>query len=86
MRNYKAKQLEHILKSAVDLKYKISLAKGIQIVLEIFMIFLLMLSLVLKSNLISLFYFVFVIRSVTTNLKTSLLVRVNIYMAIIFAL
>jgi len=86
LRKYKAGQLEKILKNAVDLKYKISLAKGIQIVIEIFMIFLLMLSLVLKSNLISLFYFVFVLRSVTTNLKTSLLVRVNIYMAIIFAL
>lgn len=86
LRNYKAQQLENILKNAVDLKYKISMAKGIQLALEVFMIFLLMLSLVLKSNLLSLFYFVFVIRSVTTNLKTSLLVRVNMYMAIIFAL
>jgi hypothetical protein len=86
LRKFKSEQLETILKNAVDLKYKVSLAKGIQICLEVIMIFLLMLSIVLKSNVVSLFYFVFVIRSVRTSLKTSLLVRVNLYVSIIFAI
>jgi hypothetical protein len=48
------------------------------------MITLVMLSLVLKSNMWSWFYILFVFRSVTTNNKTSLLVNMNTYIAILF--
>jgi hypothetical protein len=85
-RKYKAEQLEKILNQAIERKYKISLAKGAQIVLEILMIMLLMVSLVLKSNLVSFVYWIFVLRSVTTNQKTKLLVRINTYVSFFFAI
>ena len=70
------------MKQAVDRKYLISLAKGAQLVLEIIMIMLMMMSLVLKSNLLSLFYLILVLKSMCTNNKTVLLVRINTYIAI----
>lgn len=85
-RKYKAEQLEKILNQAIERKYKISLAKGAQIVLEILMIMLLMVSLVLKSNLVSFVYWIFVLKSVTTNQKTKLLVRINTYVSFFFAI
>jgi hypothetical protein len=84
-RKYKADQLEIILNQAIERKYKISLAKGAQIVFEILMIMLMMVSLVLKSNLVSFVYWIFVLRSVFTNQKTKLLVRINTYMSFFFA-
>jgi hypothetical protein len=82
LREYKIKWLEMILKQAVDRKYMISLAKGAQIVLEIIMIMLMMISLVLKSNLLSFFYWIFVLKSISTNNKTALLVKINTYTSI----
>ena len=49
------------------------------------MIMLLMVSLVLKSNLLSFIYWIFVLKSVTTNKKTALLVRINTYVSFFFA-
>lgn len=86
LRDYKIGWLETILKQAVDRKYKISLAKGAQIVFEVIMIMLLMTSLVLKSNSISFVYLIFVIKSVMTNRKSALLVRINIYSSIFLAI
>ena len=74
------------MNQAIERKYKISLAKGAQIVLEILMIMLLMVSLVLKSNLVSFVYWIFVLKSVTTNQKTKLLVRINTYVSFFFAM
>jgi hypothetical protein len=82
LRDYKIKWLEIILKQAVDRKYMISLAKGAQLVLEVLMIMLMMFSLVLKSNLLSLFYWIFVIKSICTNNKIALLVKINTYTSI----
>jgi hypothetical protein len=81
-REYKIKWLEMILTQAVDRKYMISLAKGAQIVLEILMIMLMMISLMLKSNLLSFFYWIMVLKSILTKNKTALLVRINTYTAI----
>jgi hypothetical protein len=86
LREYKIKWLEMILTQAVDRKYMISLAKGAQIVLEILMIMLMMISLVLKSNMLSFFYWIFVLKSISTNNKTALLVRINTYTSIFLSL
>jgi hypothetical protein len=86
LRKFKIEQLEKIISDAVDLKYKVSFSKGIQLFLEVLMIMLVMLSLILKSNVWSWFLMVFVIRSVTTQNKTNLLVSMNTYISLLFAI
>mmetsp|Transcript_21579 Transcript_21579/g.33233 ORF Transcript_21579/g.33233 Transcript_21579/m.33233 type:complete len:262 (-) Transcript_21579:5310-6095(-) len=86
LRDYKIGFLRKILKEAVDRKYKISLIKGMQMFFECIMIFLLMISLVMKANLYSIVYLIFIIRFATTTSKTQLLIRLNTYMSIALAL
>jgi hypothetical protein len=62
LRDFKIRSLEKALEDNVDRKYKISLAKGMQLALENFIMLILMLSLIMKANLFSLVYLVFLIK------------------------
>ena len=86
LRDYKIKFLRQTLKEAVDRKYKISLIKGMQMFFECTMILLLMISLVMKANLYSMVYLIFIFRFATTTNKTQLLIRLNTYMAVVMSI
>ena len=55
-------------------------------VLETFIQLILMASMVLKSNIFSLFYLIFVYKLITCKRKTQILVRINAYMSVCLAL
>jgi hypothetical protein len=61
-REYKIETLKKILKDAVDLKYRISLSKGMRMVWETIIMMGTMVALIAKANVFSLFYLMFVIR------------------------
>jgi len=82
LRDFKIKQLKKILKDAVDMKYKISLSKGFMMFVECFIILNLMISLVLKANVFSLLYLIFIFRFATIQNKTSLLIKLNMYLTL----
>ena len=75
LRDYKIQCLEKALEDNVERKYRISLAKGMQLALENFIMLILMASLIMKANLFSLMYLVFLIKFACTNNKTDLLIR-----------
>lgn len=70
LKDYKIKFLKEILEQAVDRKYKISFYKGMKMALETLILLILMASMVLKSNIFSLFYLIFVYKLITTEAKT----------------
>lgn len=86
LREYKVKSLERILEANVDRKYRISFAKGMQLALEQLIMLIMMLSLVMKANLISLMYLIFLFKYAFSGRKTDLLVRFQTYMTITLAL
>jgi hypothetical protein len=82
-REYKINQLKMILKDAVDLKYRISLAKGLRMVWETLIMMCIMVALIAKANVFSLFYLVFVIRYLFEQ-KTDILLKISLYISIAF--
>ena len=84
LRDHKVQCLEEIIKGNVNRKYKISFAKGIQMLLESLIMLLLMVSIAVKGNIYALIYLVFIFKFVVTRSKTKLLVRINIYMSVMF--
>ena len=83
-RQYKTNALRKILKQAIDRKYRISLAKGVQMLLEALIILILMISLVMKANVVSIFFLIFIFKFSISVKKTDILVRFNTYQSIIF--
>ena len=79
LRRHKIESLRKILKQAVDRKYLISLAKGVQLLMEASIILVLMISLELKANMISVFFLLFIFKFSISVSKTALLVRFNTY-------
>jgi hypothetical protein len=67
LRRFKIESLRQILKEAVDCKYKISYYKGCQLYLESMIIFIMMMSLLLKANIWSVVYFLFIIKYARTR-------------------
>jgi hypothetical protein len=84
LRDYKIKVLADELKEAIDRKYKISFHRGVQIAFETFILFILMLSIVLKSNVLSLIYMIFVVRFLSSPKKSSILVHLMVFISITF--
>jgi hypothetical protein len=82
-REFKIDQLKMILKDAVDLKYRISLAKGLRMVWETVIMMFIMVALIAKANIFSLFYLVFVIRYLTEQ-KTDILLKISLYVSVFF--
>jgi hypothetical protein len=72
-----------ILKDAVDLKYRISLAKGLRMVWETLIMMCIMVALIAKANVFSLFYLVFVIRYLFEQ-KIDILLKISLYISIAF--
>lgn len=70
-----------ILEEAVNRKYKISFFKGMQLFIENAVLFVLMLSVILKSNLFALIYLLFIIKYLRSPAKQNLLVKLTIYLA-----
>ena len=84
LKKYKINCLESILKDQINRKYKISFYKGIQMVLETMVLFVLMLSICMKANIFSIVYLIFIIRYITSKAKTQLLVHIVVYITICF--
>jgi hypothetical protein len=81
---HKCEALKEILQQNIDRKYKISFYKGMQFYMESIIQFLLMASVILKSNVYSLIYLVLIYRMIRCRQKTELLIKINRYMAILF--
>ena len=81
VKEFKLMRLERLIKNAVDLKYKISLGKGARIFFETFIMLGFMFTLVMKANIFSIIYLVFVIKYLTsTENKIRILIRFNTYL------
>jgi hypothetical protein len=74
-----------MLTVAVNFKYKISFFKGLKYVFENLVLLLLMISIIVKSNLYSILYLIFVFRFVVMKNKDRLIIKANAYMAFFFA-
>lgn len=70
-----------IIKENVDRKYKISFFKGVQLILESVILLILMISAMLKANVISLIYLIFILKYMVSYQKSQLLVRLCIYIS-----
>jgi hypothetical protein len=81
---YKIGLLQQNIRENVDFKYKISLYKGLQLFFESAVQFLLMFSIVMKANVYSLIYLIFIFRFIKCRTRTELLVKINAYMSMIF--
>jgi hypothetical protein len=86
LRDYKVKELALQIKEAIDRKYKISFHRGVQIAFESFIILILMISVVLKSNVLSLIYMLFIFRFLTSSKNSVLFVHLSVCISITFVL
>ena len=82
LRDHKIKFYENELKQNIDRKYKISFYKGVQFFNEALCLLILMISVVLKSNIFSLVYLIFIYKFLISQSKASLLVRMVVYISI----
>lgn len=82
LRRYKIEEMHHILKENVNRKYKISYYKGFQLFFESLVIFILTISLIMKANIWSIVYLLFVFRFACTRNKTTVMVRLCAYLSI----
>lgn len=73
-----------MLKMYVNRKYKISFAKGMQMVMEQLVLLISMVSMILKANIFSFIYLVFIYKFFSSPTKVRLLVRMNFYIAMLF--
>jgi len=82
LKKHKIEMLYKILEGAVERKYKISFAKGMQLLLENICLFLLMVSVVLKANVFALIYLIFIFKYLMSSAKQNLLVRMASYISL----
>lgn len=75
LKEYEIQVKEAIIKRAIERKYKISFAKGWQLAFENLVLLVLMVSVVMKANIFSLIYLLFIVRYLTSKSKTDLLVH-----------
>ena len=66
-RAHKIIQLEKLLQDAIDSKYRISFFKGMKLVTRSLIILLLSVSMMLRGDIFSLAYFVFIVRLMTVH-------------------
>ena len=85
LRDNKIKFYEQLLVDAVDFKYKVSFYKGIQFVFETLILLILMLSMILKSNFISIIYFLFLLKYLVSRSKTRLIIFMAQFISIAFS-
>lgn len=70
---------------AVDFKYKVSFYKGMQMVFETLVLLILMVSIVLKSNVISIVYLLFIVKYIYSPSKTKLILHMIYFVSIAFS-
>jgi hypothetical protein len=85
LREHRLAQLENVLQEAVDRKYKISFFKGCQLAFESIILLVLMISVILKSNIFSLIYLLFIFKYLLSRAKAELLVRLVLMISVTFA-
>ena len=81
LRLFKIKSLKSIIEEAVNRKYKISFFKGMQLFIENTVLYVLMISVILKSNIFALIYLLFVIKYLQSPAKQNLLVKLTMYIS-----
>ena len=86
LKNYKIKELALEIREAIERKYKISFHRGVQIAYETLIILVLMISVVLKSNVLSLIYMLFIFRFLTSSKNSVLFVHLAVMISITFVL
>ena len=84
LRNHKINLVEMMLKSFIDRKYKISFMKGMMLLMEQSVLLITVITMIIKANMYSFIYFIFVIKYFKSQSKVFLLVRMNYYIALIF--
>lgn len=82
LRDHKIKFYENQLRLNINRKYKISFYKGVQFVNEALCLLIMMVSVVLKSNIFSLVYLIFIYKFVISQSKAKLLVRMTVYISV----
>lgn len=70
LKQCKINAYEKMIKQSVDRKYKISLYKGVQMVLESIILFVLMVSVCMKANMFSIIYVLFICKYLMSAAKT----------------
>jgi hypothetical protein len=75
LKDHKIKLLKSTLEQAIERKYRISFAKGVQLVYEQLILLMCMMSMLLKANIFSIIYLLFVIRYLKTDNKIQILCR-----------
>ena len=78
--------MKEYIKEAIDRKYKISFFKGVNFAYESIILFILMVSIIMKANIFSLVYLIFIFRYLTSRHRVNLMVRLVVYMSICFML
>jgi hypothetical protein len=86
LRDNKINFYENLLVEAVDFKYKVSYYKGVQLVFETIVLLILLSSIVLKSNLISIVYLCFIVKYLFSRSKTKLIIHMVYFISIAFSL
>jgi hypothetical protein len=76
--------LETLIRDGINRKYKISFAKGMQMIEECLVLFVLMVSVILKANIFSLFYLSLIYKYIQSRSKQEMLGRMVIYMSLAF--
>lgn len=74
------------IRESIERKYKISFHRGVQIAFETLIILILMISVVLKSNVLSLIYMLFIFRFLTSSKNSVLFVHLAVFISITFVL
>lgn len=82
LRTHKIESLRQILKEGVDRKYIISWYKGLQLWFETVIVFLLMISLMMKANMWSLIYMIFIFKFSLSRNKTNIMIRISLYLSV----
>jgi hypothetical protein len=75
LKDHKIKLLQSQIEEAISRKYRISFARGVRIFYEQCILFLLMMAMLLKSNVYSIIYLLYVIKYMLTETKLFLLIR-----------
>lgn len=86
LRNHKVRLLEHMLKGFIDRKYKISFMKGMMFLMEQLILLLTTITMLLKANVFSFIYLIFILKYFRSATKVYLLVRMGFYISLLLVL
>jgi hypothetical protein len=70
LKDYKLRRMHAYLKESVDRKYKISFFKGAQMAYESVILLVLMISVIMKANIFSIIYLLFIFKFLMSRAKT----------------